>query len=68
MRHKLPYAPDTTEKGSSLTEGVTAHQTMDCCDDDHWRSKERLERSVSKSGQADHDAVVQTSWAEPSYY
>lgn len=62
MRHKLPYQHDTREKGASLSDGVVAQQTMECEQD--WHGKERLERSVSKAGQAAHSKIDRHGWSD----
>lgn len=67
MRHKLPYEHDKSEQGASLAEGVSSKQTFGCEDDDYdHRRKERLERSVSKTGKAENDKILQET--SPYYF
>lgn len=62
MRHKLPYEHDTTKQAASLDDGVSCKQTMTCDDDSfRYRGKERLERSVSQAGEADHENVLRNT-------
>jgi|GEM_PF-6150844 len=67
MRHKLPYEHDTEMKGADLNDGVACKQTFGSCDDDfHYREKERLERSVSKSGKLEDERILQEN--APYYF